>query len=83
MSDFFDCVFCGMVGFFSLLLVMGFLLFVFTYPSLAESNADFLCESHDLVVKDFSHDRGTLLSIECEESPVVVKSDFYWERDSK
>ena len=81
MSDFFDYVFVFLVGFFSVFLIFGFILFVFTYPSLAESNAEFLCESHNLVVKDFSHDRGDLVSVECEDSPVVVKDGFYWERD--
>lgn len=77
-------VFFGfIIGLFIGVFFMGFLLLVITYPSIGEISAEFVCDSHGLVVRDFEQDYGDLVFVECKESPVVAKSGFYWEREKE
>jgi len=75
MNDFVEVVISFILGIF----LISIIVFVFTYPIVGENNAEFFCESRDLVVKDFGQDRGSLVFVECEENPVNITDRFYWE----
>ena len=71
------------VGFFVTSLILASLLLVSTYPNVAKNNAEFFCDSRDMIVVDFKQDYGDLVFVNCTPIPINPEFGFYWERDSK